>query len=282
MKQYDQAYDMHEHRVCIFVSSSDNTKDVFTQVFRSFDTCWQDCEFEKFVGLNTVDPGLDLHGFQPVYAPVSGWRSELLTQILQLPVSFTHVLLFLDDFLLLADVDSGSLAPLIAAAIERGIAYLRFRTVRRAFIPALFAEIKNMRAGAAVERIPEDFPYYSSLQVTLWKREHLIEMLRATNGTIWDFELQKPGAGGHYAVVNKLPIQYAHVVEKGLWQHDAPAIFHKAGIPFAKGSRPIAPAPAVFTSFLSRFRFFCFGFMWLRLRACLRRISSQLYDRELR
>lgn len=226
--------------VCLLVSSSDNTADVLRQVAPALDKYWPDCPFERFVGVNTAAAADGLE-FVPVKSPLlGGWRSEIAHQIAALPAQYTHILLLLDDFLLLEPVDTARVVGLVEAALRRDIAYLRLVPEERSLAGALAHRLSggDRDAEDGMAELPADTPYYSSLQASLWQRRHLAERLSA-EGSIWDFELQR-GDAVHYAVAGPPALRYRHVVERGQWMADAPHLFARAGLPFRPGGRTLA------------------------------------------
>jgi len=84
----------------------------------------------------------------------------------------------------------------------------------------LVALLRSLRSWISPEsteivRINPTEPYYSALQVAIWRRDYLQNLL-ANSGTIWNFEhLQTPGSL-HFAVRHKF-LNYEHLVEKGKW-----------------------------------------------------------------
>lgn len=253
-------------RVCLFVCSSDRTADVFAQVSPAFAIWWPSCPFARFVGLNSPTPATP--GFVPVAAPVRGWREELLQQIAQLPSPYDYVLVFLDDFLLLSRVDQARLESLLAWAIERRLDYLRLVPIERVAIARTWEALR--RDPAPVEPIGRTMPYYSSLQVALWKRAHLVETLGHPIQDIWEFEhLRIPGRV-HYAVRGRAPIRYVHVVEKGRWQAYASRVFRAIGVPFEPGSRRTRPRSTLAWIAFKRLQFTVVGFGLLRVKRYLR------------
>jgi len=250
----------HGHNICLFISSSDNTLDILRQVIRSFDLCWTDCPFEKFVGLNSIVDESLVSGFHPVSAPVSGWRMEVLEQILQLPAQFDHILLFLDDFLILSPVDTERLQKLLDKALRCEIEYFRLIPIRRAAIPRI---ARRTLRGSSQEMEPVEVqsPYYSSLQVALWKRSHLIDMLKLDGKHIWDFEYQEIG---------NPPIKYIHVVEKGKWQPYSRKFFRKLNLPFDPGDRIVSGRQAYLVLWLNSIKFEIVGYSAMRLKRYFR------------
>ncbi len=254
--------------ICVFVASSDNTRDVLRQVIPSFGKSWPDCPFERFVGLNSAAPPGVAAGFHPVYAPVSGWRAELLAQIRQLPARYGHVLLLLDDFLILSPVDADRLRRLFAEALRRGLDYVRLVPVRRAAAPRLARAL--VRDAGGIEPISPSSPYYSSLQAALWKRGHLLETLETAGRDIWAFEHQRLDGRPHFAIAGDPPIDYRHVVEKGRWQPYAARLFASLDLPFHPGGRAALGRLASLTLWLNRVKFAVLGYSVVRLRRSFR------------
>ena len=251
----------------VFVSSSDSTRDVFAQVSKSFTVFWPDCPFPKYVGLNTPNSTNDLSGFDPIYAPIGGWRPELLLQIRLLPKSIEYVLLFLDDFLLLERVDNSNLEWILKKALEQELKYLRLIPILRAIVPQVFHALSRTFRTSDWERVPDRMPYYSSLQVALWKRAHLEEMLKL-KGSIWDFENQWIPNVSHYAVTDTAAIKYVHVVEKGKWQTTAERLFRAVDLPFSHGSRETSPTRE-FILKLNKVKFLVIGYSYVKLKRFL-------------
>ena len=75
----------------------------------------------------------------------------------------------------------------------------------------------GIKYKSEIFKISKKYPYYTSLQVTIWDIDYLIDCLK-NNINIWEFERLK-SKYNHYAVKNTV-IKYRHVVEKGKW------IFH--------------------------------------------------------
>lgn len=256
--------------ICLFISSSDNTRDIFYQVQPAYQKFWPDLPFEKYVGLNS--PASHITGnFQVVRAQKSGWRTELYEQVMSLPRRFDHILLFLDDFLILSRVETNHVEALAKKAIRARLKYLRLIPQTRAWLPRAGKSLKMVFNPTTIEKIPKGTPYYSSLQAAFWERRHLCDMLRL-EGNIWDFENQSIQGVGHYAVAGSPAINYTHVVEKGQWEPNAGRLFRKAGIPFAPSGRAIRPHHHVMWLWLNRIKFNLIGYSVVRLkRRILRR-----------
>ena len=78
-------------------------------------------------------------------------------------------------------------------------------------------------------------------------------------GSIWDFEHQRVDGARHFAIANRPPIRYQHLVEKGRWQPYAKRLLRNAGLSDDLGSRPVWPAWAYGRVWLDELRFFFHG-----------------------
>ena len=258
------------HKACVFISSSDNTKDILNKTCATFDKFWSDCPFERYIGVNTDNDIYCRERFNVVTADVSGWRNELLDQIKSIPDDITHIILFLDDFVILSEADSSSINKFVKKCVQSKYKYSRFIPISRSFVADVMQFVLNfIRSDLLIEKVPMNMPYYSSLQVALWERDHLISMLKM-NGSIWDFEHQKINDSHHYAVVHKI-IDYRHVVEKGKWVYDVDDIYLKIGIPFNKGYRGSVGYLSYLMMIINRYKFKIVGYSVMRLK---RKISN--------
>lgn len=258
--------------VCLFVSSSDNTRDVFLQVFPAYDKFWPDLPFQKYVGLNTATDNLP-EGFQAVYAPVSGWKTELYHQIQVLSKKFEYILLFLDDFLILSQIDTKRVEMLLRKGIKEDLAYLCLSPLYRAWLPRLGKRLTTRYRHETMEKIKNTRSYYSSLQVALWERKHLLDMLKF-EGDIWDFENQYIPGVEHYAVVSYPAIPYIHVVEKGRWVPNVKALFREAGMPFEPFRREIKPKSHLVWFWINKVKFGIIGYLVVRLKRWVPKLKS--------
>lgn len=254
---------------CVFISSSDNTWDVAQQSINALFLNWPDCPFEIYVGSNTKKTDLFMYRCNQVFSPPSNWRVELRQQIENIPFCYNYILLLLDDFVVYELVDTPKVIELINEARVLDAAYLRLWKLQRALLPLLINKILDYYNDEnKFDEIPDNAPYYSSLQISIWSREHLIDMLRLP-GTIWEFEKQYIQGAKHYAIKCKLPIKYLHVVEKGKWLPYAGKIFNKAGIEFHKGQRPVEKDFMGLKRVYSKIKFYIFGYAGYRIRARL-------------
>lgn len=255
-------------KIAVLVSSSDNTRDVFDRVYARFDRLWPDCPWPRYVGLTRMPQEPTINGFRPVAAgEEAGWRHELRRQVAELPSDITHILLMLDDFLLYERVDTAAIENFCTAAMARGVPYARLQPVSRSLLVSAVRRIWAWASGREMHPLSSSEPYYSSLQSTLWRRDHLVACLTLPN-SIWDFEHIVPLGGGHYASTQHL-LRYRHVVERGKWLNDAAAIFRRAGLDFEPGQRSTHNTVYGLHWLKRRIRFALIGFTVVRLKRAL-------------
>lgn len=204
---------------CLFVSTSDNTFDVFEKVSPSLVAQWPRGLMPMFAGLNEKTAPAP---FETVRSPLGGWRSELLHQIESLPEDYRYVILVLDDFFFKSKVDPRRLESVLEAARNHNADYFRLKPLLRSLLGGVFLKFSGRRDPAGLIRLKPDEPYYASLQIALWKRSYLCDMLRR-KGSIWEFEHTVPDGSKHYALAD-IVLDYEHLVEKGKWFRHAPAL----------------------------------------------------------
>jgi hypothetical protein len=255
------------NQTVVLLSSSDNTIDVGVQVAAAFDRLWPDCPYARFALTTSVQRPWPIPGWNHIVAGHAlGWREELRLGLLALPVHVRHILLVLDDFLVLAPVDTARVVSLVKEAESRDLPYLRLKPVDRSIAGKL---IWRVQTKPGITALKSSEPYYASLQLAVWRRNHLLTML-SQPGSIWDFEHQRISAETHYAVTRKGPIRYVHVVEKGKWMPYAAWAFSQAGVPFDRGMRAAWGRRYMVLHMINKVRFALFGYSFMRLRTFIK------------
>ena len=250
-------------QVPFFISSSDNTYDVFNLTAPKFLEAARDLHSPIYVGLNLK---ISLPPFNSVSAPVSDWGSELLFQISQLSDDVNFLILVLDDFYFHDKIDKNTLQSFIDIVHLENIDYLRLVPLQRSLFVSAINNFLNLFFKKVVRKIKNNEPYYSSLQVSIWRKEHLISLLK-TNVGIWDFEHLVLAGSKHYAVANSF-LNYEHLVEKGYWLRNAPSVLNNFDLrhflPRGFDSRLIYRYKIV-----RQAKFYIFGYSIYKLKKCL-------------
>jgi hypothetical protein len=244
---------------CVFVSSSDNTFDVFLKIYPNLLENWPSSNIDLFVGLNSKVAD---YPFSTVSAQVCGWRLELHAQILQLPENYKYIILLLDDFYFYEPVDISYLKLCIDYVQNFNIEYLRLHSLQRSIIGSLFLKIFSY--GHKIIRISEGEPYYSSLQVAIWDRSYLLKLLDIKN-SIWDFEHTVIPKSKHYVVAGLGGLNYEHLVEKGRWLRHAPRLLANIDSAYFH-TRGFDARPLYRFKFLRKIKFHIYGYTFFKIK----------------
>jgi len=97
------------------------------------------------------------------------------------------------------------------------IDYLRLVNIKTSLIMGFI--YKLVQFNKPIYRLSKFSPYYSSLQISIWERNHLLKSLKLAKN-IWQFEELYIPFSKHY-VSTKNIISYRHMVEKSKWLYYA-------------------------------------------------------------
>lgn len=245
---------MDRSDTAVFICSSDSRRDVLDRILPSVLKFWPDCPYPIYVGLNSHDRPLP--GGTPVLAPASEWYREYTLQLAQ--VAEDYLIVILDDFLIGAPVDQSRLAGLVEDALTLNLAYLRLLPLGRS-LPARLTGWRPPELKPGIERIRARRPFYSGLQIAIWRKQHLQSMLQKPL-SIWEFEHQCIPGSVHCALKDRPPIVYRHLIERGCWLPDARSLLQRAGLPTELGDRPVWPNSRYARRFLDQVRWVVLGY----------------------
>lgn len=243
-----------ESRVAVFICSSDSRRDVLDRILPSVVKFWPACPYPIYVGLNTHDRPLPIG--TPALAPALGWHRECALQLAQITENYLIVLL--DDFLLGASVNQERLAEIVENVVTLDLAYLRLVPLGRS-LPARLAGWRLPQIKPGIEQMPSGHPFYSGLQIAVWRRTHLQAMLEKPQ-SIWEFESYCMPQSSHCVVRDRPPISYRHLVERGRWLPDARLLLRQAGLSTDLGHRPVWPKSRYIRLFLDQVRWVTLGY----------------------
>jgi hypothetical protein len=239
--------------VAVFICSSDNRLDILERTLPSVQKFWPGCRYPLHVGLNS-------NRALPIGAPIIGapseWRREFGQQLRQIEHDFVIVLL--DDFLIQAHVDDDRLAELIESATRLNLDYLRLVPLGRSLLARATGR-RPEQIAPGIETVRERHPFYSALQIAIWRKRHLLAMLEQPL-SIWEFERQCIRGARHCAIVDRPPIAYRHLVEKGRWLPYAPSLLRRAGLAPELGDRPAWPVTRYAQLFADQLRWVVLGY----------------------
>lgn len=234
----------------ILVASCDAFQDLWTPFFTLFFRHWPDCPYALFLGTNhgsynhprltNIHVGLD--------SSKASWSVRVRRMLESIPSPY--VLLFLEDYLINASVDSERVRGLIRYAREHNAAYLRLFPSPG---PDAVCE-DNLDVGL----IHKGSRYRICTQASWWEKRVLTRLL--TEGeSVWDFESngsrrsndleqlclsatrQRGVAGSRMGIVNA-PIPYlCTAIVGGKWLRDAVTLCRQEGIEVDTAMRAVEP-----------------------------------------
>jgi hypothetical protein len=256
-------------RFCVLITSSDSGRDIFEIVFQNAETIWRNCDWPRFVGFTTKHP--DLYGFKALAAKGRfEWRQAVVDYLDALPEQIEYVLRIDEDALFMAPIDGDRLNAIADLMVRENLAYVRLVPVTRNFAGRVVEYLRRKFDKRPLRLISFSEPYYSSVELTIWRRSYLRFLLKQP-GTIWEFE-HTIGNERHYAVWTPVVEQH-QIVTRGKWSRSAPRLLARQGLSLTNSKRELQS----FRSWLRKVRegisFQLAGFLSFRLRRRLDKIS---------
>ena len=103
--------------------------------------------------------------------------------------------------------------PLLKEFDLKNIKYLCLKKMDESLLIKL---LNSFKEKSAINKIRNNYPYYTSLQIALWNIDYLILNIEKCS-SIWNFERQQLSKS-HYQVRDNI-FHYIHIVEKGEWNY---------------------------------------------------------------
>ena len=251
------------NRTCIFINSCDKTYDVAKYFLISFKKYIKNNDLKIFMGINDKEHEKQYDFINYIKSPKSNWKDESLfqLQIIKKNYNFVNVILILDDFIFHKKTDMLDFHILLKEFELKKIPYLALKKMDE----CLFINLLRMfREKNIISKIRNNYPYYSSLQISLWNIDYLLSNISQSK-SIWHFERQQLSKK-HYHVRDNL-FHYIHIVEKGEWNYGTRRYIEKYLCKFDPGQRKFRGSffgEIIFN--IKRVSFFIFGFMIMRIR----------------
>jgi hypothetical protein len=256
-------------RFCVLVASSDRACDVFEMVFQNAEIIWHDCDWPRYVGFTSKHP--DIYGFRALMAKrPSDWRGELGDQLDSLPDEIRYVMLIIEDFLFTSPVQARELNAIAEQMVRDDLSYVRLVPVTRNFAGLIFEYFRRKIDRRPFRPLAFSEPYYSSVEVAIWKRDYLRSLLRQP-GTIWEFE-HTVCTERHYAVWHRV-VNYEAMVGRGKWYRKSPRVLARQGFSLANSQREVQTFSSWLRGIRERISFQMAGFLSFRIRRYLNKIS---------
>lgn len=259
-------------RFCVLVTSSDRARDVFEIVFKNAQTMWHDCGWPRFVGFTSKQP--DLYGFKALAAKgLSHWRQEVRDYLDALPAQIEYVLRIDEDALFMSPVDGRKLNAIAGLMVREDLSYVSLAPIRRNLPGRAVEYFRRKLNKAPLRPIAKSEPYYSSVEMAIWKRDYLRALLDKP-GTIWDFEHTVTDIP-HYAVWEPI-FDQDQIVIKGKWALRARRQLARQGLSLAHSQREFQSFGSFLRTIRERISFEVAGFLSFRIRRRLNRLPNYL------
>src|SRR4029077_2546983 len=203
------------------------------------------------------------------------WRDEMLDQFEQLPDEIEYVLRIDADALFMAPINGAELNAVADLMVRDNLSYVRLVPVTRNYAGRVVEYFRRKFDKRSLRRISFSEPYYSSVELAIWKRSYFTQLLRDP-GTQWEFEhtiTKEP----HYAVWKPLVEQH-QIVTRGKWNRSAPRLLARHGVSLAASKREFQSLASWLRKLRERISFEVIGFLSFRLRRRLNKISRRRYD----
>lgn len=221
-------------RLTLYVSSPDSYADVFDVFLRAFRKYWKDCPYEFVLTTNTNSYS---NGIKCIcnYKKGDTWTERTLAYLPQ--IESKYILLMCDDLIINRKVDN--------AQIEGVLDYMDNHKIR-------YCRLKPLPIGNAISEMPilnrvnKQMPYAVDLQMGIFKKDYLLELLGNGSLSAWDIENKinveasknKDESYEDIIGVNHAVISCVHGVYKGKWIHNAHSYIRKE-YPNYQFSRPL-------------------------------------------
>lgn len=255
-------------RFCVFVSSSDRARDVFEIVFQNADTIWRDCDWPRYVGFTSQHA--DIYGFKALAAKrPSDWRGELGDQLDSLPDDIEYVLRIDEDALFMSPVNAAELNSIADLMVRENLSYVSLIPVKRNLPGRLIEYFRRTLDKRPLRPLAFSEPYYSSVELVIWKRSYLRSLLRQP-GSIWELEHTVSDVR-HYAVWKPI-LEQDQIVTRGKWSYRAARKLARQGLSLSNSKREHQTFRSTLRGIRENITFQMVGFLSFRIRRRLNRL----------
>lgn len=237
---------MQNKNTAILVLSCDKYADAWQPFFLFLKKYWSDCVFPIYLGTNKkyfVFPNVK----QIFSNKTTTWSDELKTILEQIPEK--NIIIILEDYFITKPVNNKAILDLVDVMEKTDASFLKlglFPTKFNSLWP--HTSLKNFDNIAAINKGSK---YRICLQIALWNKEHLYELLK-DNENPWQFEI---GGSKRANQTNQLfltiipdkkaryvhgPINYlCTALTNGKWMRDALRLAKKENIKIDTSNYPI-------------------------------------------
>ena len=227
-----------ETDVSLLVVTCDAYKDLWRPYFQCFFKYWPDCPYPIYMGSNNC-----AYSDTRVKTITIGSDRDYSTNLLAMLecIDSQWILLWIEDFLLSAPVDTGRITKLISHVQAQGAGYVKLI----ASFP--YAYTSNNNEEVAV--VPKGIRYRVNIGITLFKKDVLVSLLRSGESA-WDIEYKAAARSDklpekffclNSCLKSNPPISYVNAVGKGRWIRNSVAFLKREGLGDCLAGRKVQP-----------------------------------------
>ncbi len=203
----------------MLVLSCDRYSDLWAPFMAQFARHWGDCPYKRYLTTNHMDAAFD--GFKTLKLGEDRSWSDNLKSALGM-IQESYVLLFLEDLMLVKDVDRFLLAAVMRWVGKNEPAQVKLNATERP------GEKKDELVG----RVVEGAMYRTSTVATLWDKEILCALLEPGESA-WEFELigsARSDAFPGFYITYRDCFPVINSVIKGKWRRSAIRALARQGV----------------------------------------------------
>jgi hypothetical protein len=209
-------------KTAVLVISCDNYSDMWNPFFQLFWKRWPDCPYPVFLGTNHKSVHLDRVVSNPIGTDRT-WTENL--HLMLDTIDSSRVLVFLEDFLMIREVDTDSIDRVVKLAEQNDVGCLRLNPVP--------PPTRRLPGFPGIGEIQRGDDWRVSTQVAVWDVE-LLRSLAWPGLSAWEFEtigsLASDAMPDKFWSVYKPLIDYRNGVVLGRWMPEGLEICREAGV----------------------------------------------------
>lgn len=200
-----------KNEYAILIVSCDKYRDLWDPFFQCFWKQWKNCPFPVYLQTNEI-PYLGKHKGKAINLLTGkdeDWSTSLKRTLRQIPEKY--VFMWNEDLFLSAPVSSKLFRKYFDLLKRKKGKHIHYRC-----IPPADSYEENRQLGVYLRRMP-----YRSIVMGFWDSSYLYSLL-LTGESPWQFEImgsyRTSYDDGFYCATQPI-IEFAHMAEKGRWQH---------------------------------------------------------------
>jgi hypothetical protein len=217
----------HQSRCCILVASCDAYQDLWKPFFDTFFRQWPACPYTIYLLSNRATASISR--VRPITTGTdTSWSANLRNGLQQIKEEF--VLLFLEDLILTAAVDTARVEKLIAWSVEHDADCTKMLPVPPPDHP------ENDMVGC----VSAGTLYRVSTVMTFWKRS-VLDAILVDSENAWEFEVFGSVRSDRFCrfyAAHSHSFTFLNAVTRGKWRPEAVTFLRKLGLLADTAARP--------------------------------------------